>query len=136
MAFSSEDALENWENLAPLSIIHSSEDDFDLMKTFTNEAAYVGKKLTTNISVPANIHKMEFRNFWINTLKPSEFVMKTIMEGYELPFKTIPPPFLREKQCQRKTRHGVHQSRGEKVGAAGVHKEGGRKAPLCSSSQH
>ena len=49
---------------------HSSDDI--LVKSLVNEASYAGKRLTTKSSVPANIHRKEFRDFWMNTLKPDE----------------------------------------------------------------
>ena len=99
MAVSREDVLEIWDNLELLADISSSGDDVDILKSFTNEAYYVGRWLSTNIAVPGNIHKMELRSFWVNSLKPSEFVMKTIVEGYELPFTSIPPPSFESKNA-------------------------------------
>ena len=67
-----------------------SSDDA-LVKSLVNEAKYAGKKLTTKSSVPANIHRLEFREFWLNTLKPDEFVRDTIENGYRLPLLVEPP---------------------------------------------
>ena len=73
---------------------HSSDDT--LVKSLVNEASYAGKRLTTKSSVPANIHRKEFRDFWINTLKPDEFVRDTIENGYRLPLLVEPPESFEE----------------------------------------
>ena len=66
-------------------------DDLALVESIRNEAKYEGRRLVTSSQVPANIHREEFRDFWINVLKPTEFVMNTIVNGYSLPFKELPP---------------------------------------------
>ena len=43
--------------------------DLFLLKSLDNQAVYEGEKLTTKASVPANFHKPQFRDFWLNTLK-------------------------------------------------------------------
>ena len=63
-----------------------------ILKTLQNDSLYVGRKLVTDIRVPGNIHKEEYRDFWIHDLKPSSFVVDVIETGYKLPFKEIPPP--------------------------------------------
>lgn len=73
---------------------HSSDDK--LVKSLVNEAQYAGKRLTTKASVPANIHRTEFRDFWINTLKPDDFVRETIEGGYKLPLLVEPPESFEE----------------------------------------
>ena len=35
-------------------------------------------------------------SFWKNVLKPSAFVLNVVDQGYILPLKSIPPPFLGE----------------------------------------
>ena len=66
-----------------------------LSETLVNEASYVGRRLSTNIHVPANIHKPQYREFWCETLKPSRYVLDIIKFGYKLPFSSavrwIPP---------------------------------------------
>ena len=64
----------------------------NLMDELVNDAVYVGRKLSTNVSVPGNIGKPQFKDFWLNKLKPSELVKEVVTEGYKLPFKSIPPP--------------------------------------------
>ena len=71
-------------------------------KILVNEGDYVGRRLSTNTRVPGNPHKQEFREFWEKEIKPSSFVLKTIQEGYVLPFKQIPPPsFERNNKSAR-----------------------------------
>ena len=58
--------------------------------------------MTTSVDVPGNVHKLQFRSFWHDIFKAPEFMMKTLEEGYELPFHTIPPEsfeaaFVREE---------------------------------------
>ena len=62
-----------------------------LSETLVNEASYVGRRLSTNIHVPANIHKPQYREFWCETLKPSRYVLDIIKFGYKLPFSSEPP---------------------------------------------
>lgn len=73
---------------------HSSDDP--LVKSLVNQASYVGKTLTTRSSVPANIHRLEFREFWENTLECDELVRDTIVNGYSLPFIEEPPESFEE----------------------------------------
>ena len=63
-----------------------------VISSLENDSHYVGRRLVTDIRVPGNIHKLEYRDFWINFLKPSEFVTEVIENGYSLPFATLPPP--------------------------------------------
>ena len=62
-----------------------------LVKSLVNQASYAGKQLTTKAAVPANIHKGKFREFWLDVLKPDEFVRDTIITGYSLPLREEPP---------------------------------------------
>ena len=87
-----ESDLELLNDFSSLGHIACDESDVSLVQSLSNDATYVGRKLTTDVSVPGNIHKSRFRKFWENDLKPSDFVLKTLKEGYELPFDTIPPP--------------------------------------------
>ena len=60
-----------------------------LAKSLVNQASYAGKQLTTKAAVPANIHKGKFREFWLNVLKPDEFVSDTIINCYSLPLRAL-----------------------------------------------
>ena len=83
-------------------LVDCDDDDYTLVQSLTNEADYIGRKLTTNKKVPGNIHKDHYREFWVNVLKPSDLVLKTISEGYSLPFKSFPPPsFERNNKSAR-----------------------------------
>ena len=99
------DHIASEEELSSGSFAHlvdCDDDDFGLVQSLSNDGIYVGRKLTTNRSVPANIHRLKFRDFWMNTLKPNKLVMDTIMEGYSLPFHSIPPPsFERNNKSAR-----------------------------------
>ena len=66
--------------------------DGHLVDELRNDSEYVGRKLSTNISIPGNIGKREFREFWMEKLKPTDLVKGVITEGYKLPFKSLPPP--------------------------------------------
>ena len=69
----------------------TAEDSQVVEQILVNESDYVGRKLSTNLEVPGNPHKSEYRVFWEREIKPNQFVMKTIREGYELPFRETPP---------------------------------------------
>ena len=82
-----------------LSFIDCSPDDSLMVQNLlTNEGDYAGRRLSTNIDVPGNPHKLKFRSFWENDLKPSTFVLQTIQDGYKLPFSQIPPSSFEKKQ--------------------------------------
>ena len=70
----------------------TDELDAKLVDELVNDSEYVGRKLSTNVSVPGNIGKEEFEDFWINKLNPSDLVKEVVTEGYKLPFKQIPLP--------------------------------------------
>ena len=68
------------------------ESDRPMLEALVNDSNYVGRRLSTNISVPGSISKPQFRSFWKNVLKPSKEVMNIVENGYKLPFETTPPP--------------------------------------------
>ena len=82
-----------FEHLASFDC-ESSDDK--LVKSLVNQSSYAGKRLTTNTQAPANIHKPEFRDFWLNSLKPDSLVRDTILNGYSLPFTEEPPESFEE----------------------------------------
>ena len=83
-------------------LVDCDDSDYELVQSLTNDAEYVGRRLSTNVAVPGNIHKMQYRDFWKDVLKPSQLVMDTIEHGYSLPFKSIPPPsFERNNRSAR-----------------------------------
>ena len=50
--------------------VASDEDDFELVKTLSNEAKYLGKKLSINVGVPGRLAKEErFSDFYEEVLK-------------------------------------------------------------------
>ena len=65
----------------------------------------------TAVKVVGNIHKKEFGQFWLDTLKPEAWTCRVLQEGYKLSFLTQPDkhiegnnqsakqklPFLKEK---------------------------------------
>ena len=63
---------------------HVDESESHLVDELMNNADYVGRKLVTNISVPGNIGKQEFREFWMEKLKPTDLVKGVVTEGYRL----------------------------------------------------
>ena len=75
-----------------LEDIHCLQGEEHILKSLQNDSHYVGRKLITDVRVPGNIHREEYRDFWINELRPSSFVMDVIKSGYKLPFKEFPPP--------------------------------------------
>ena len=75
--------------------LHS--EDAHLEFTLVNELDYVGRKLTTNSSVPSNIHRDKFLKFWKEELEAPSFVIDTLVNGYSLPFASEPPPSFEKK---------------------------------------
>ena len=88
----SDQELLQLESLECFGEVYCDESDVALVRTLTNDSSYVGRKLTTDTDVPGNIHKPKYREFWRDKLKPSDLVMRTIVEGYELLFESVPPP--------------------------------------------
>ena len=68
-----------------------NSEDAHLGQTLVNEMDYVGRKLTTNNSVPGNIHREKYLNFWRDELE-AHFVIDQLVNGYSLPFAVDPPP--------------------------------------------
>ena len=57
-----------------------------------NEAAYSGKKLSTNVKVPGRLKKDPgFANFYEDVLHADPEVIATVREGYYFPFEIQPP---------------------------------------------
>ena len=91
----------------PEAFNHLAEVDFhsndnDLVKSLVNKSSYLGKKLTTRTTVPASIHRVEFRDFWLNSIKPDQYVMDTISYGYKLPFISEPPESFEDNNVSAK----------------------------------
>ena len=78
------------------------EEDSQLVSSLENQTEYLGRKLSTNTSVPGNIHRPRFREFWEKELEAPQFVMDTLSVGYSLPFAELPPPsFERNNKSAR-----------------------------------
>ena len=77
--------------LGVLAEVDCTPDDATLVGSLELQGDYVGRRLTTNVSVPGNIHKSQFRDFWMHNLECSQLVKDTISDGYQLPFQEIPP---------------------------------------------
>ena len=63
-----------WEPWVQVDLVEGGEllpGEEGLLKTLTNESEYLGKKLSTNVDVPGNIHKLQFREFWEKELECS-----------------------------------------------------------------
>ena len=82
----------------------AAEDSKMVEQILVNESDYVGRKLSMNLKVPGNPHKSEYRVFWEREIKPNQFVMKTIREGYELPFRETPPQLTLKGTTDRPVR--------------------------------
>ena len=67
------------------------EDEKHVVDNLTNDAFYVGRKLSTNRKVPGNIHREEYQDFWMNKIKPSQMIKDVIEHKYRLPFSSEPP---------------------------------------------
>ena len=67
--------------LQNFSDVQFFESDAALVGSLENHLQYEGRRLTTNVDVPGNIHKQKFRSFWRDVLKDPDFVLKTLEEG-------------------------------------------------------
>ena len=95
----SEKELQLIKNLV-FSDLEFGEEDANLASSLENQLDYVGRRLSTNISVPGNIHRPRFREFWQKELEAPEFVIETLASGYSLPFTETLPPLV-SKQTTR-----------------------------------
>ena len=43
------------------------------MESLSNDALFIGRKLTTNTKVPGIIHNVDFTKFWWNEIKSHRF---------------------------------------------------------------
>ena len=78
--------------LTDLSEVCCNPEDSEIVQEMlVNDGDYFGRKLSTNVSVPGNPHKVQFREFWTSEIKPSSFILDTIEYGYKLPFSQVPP---------------------------------------------
>ena len=92
-----------------------------LAHKFKNESSLLDKPLSTNSSVPGNIHSPEYLDFWIQVLKVDENFVRFLKDGYALPFKNgIPPPSVfskNNKSFMEKKQFGIEEiERLEKLG--------------------
>ena len=86
-----DDLLLNPHNFQSFASVDCAHGDGPVVQELELQGDYVGRRLTTNTCVPANIHRPEFREFWFETLFCSDLVKDTIQNGYELPFAELPP---------------------------------------------
>ena len=69
-----------------------------LAHEFKNQSSLLDKPLSTNSSVPGNIHSPEYLDYWIQVLKVSENFVRFLKYGYALPFKNdVPSPSVFSK---------------------------------------
>ena len=92
MEYSQELSEDELLKLKVFSDFELNKEDGHLGQTLVNELYYVGRRLTTNTSVPANIHREKYFKFWEEELEAPEFVLDTLRNGYSLPFSSEPPP--------------------------------------------
>ena len=69
------------------------EEDSQLVSSLENQTEYLGRRLSTNTSVPGNIHRPRYREFWEKELEAPQFVL-----GH--PFCRLLPPLLRASPSQ------------------------------------
>ena len=67
-----------------LADVEANSEDVDLLRSIEHAGSYLGRRLTTNVSVPGNISNPRYRSFWTETLQCSDFVLQTISEGISL----------------------------------------------------
>ena len=96
-------------------------DDLELGKTLVNEMDYVGRRLTTNNSVPANIHRDKFLPFWRDELEAPPFVLDQIQKWLFAAFCCGSSTQHGEEQLECPEGHALCPPRGEAVGAARLH---------------
>ena len=83
-----------WENdIVQSSKIVWHETETHLAQELKNESSLLAKPLSTNISVPGNIHNPEFFDFWVKVLNVGPKFQKFLQQGYALQFiDRVPPP--------------------------------------------
>ena len=96
-------------NIAPgvqLGDLDCHESDVAMVETIiSNDSDYIGRRLSTDRRVPGRVNQLQFRDYWLNVLKPSsELLRDTIVNGYKLPFiddEPPPPSFSRNNRSAR-----------------------------------
>ena len=67
----------------------------DLGRSLENEGDYIGKKLSTNSSVPGRLCRdPKYPDFYRDVLKADKKVIKIVTKGYLVPFDLNPPPAI------------------------------------------
>ena len=67
----------------------------DLGRSLENEGDYIGKKLSTNSSVPGRLCRdPNYPDFYRDVLKADKKVIKIVTKGYLVPFDLNPPPAI------------------------------------------
>ena len=61
-ATASKPSVDSFEFLADFDCEAS---DVGVVKSLVNQSSYAGKQLSTKAAVPANIHREQFRDFWL-----------------------------------------------------------------------
>ena len=113
---------EELKNLAKLQVsaeVDFGEEDVVLAHSLENELEYVRRRLTTNVDVPGNIHKEQYRQFWREEIEAPEFILKTLEEGYELPFSSIPPPSFKQNNASARQDMGFVRAEVARLEALG-----------------
>ena len=53
----------------------------------------LNETVTEKKFLPGGIHEITVQDFWLSTLKASEWVMSIITEGYKIPFMSFPTDY-------------------------------------------
>ena len=70
----SDSELYSWDHFETFAKVDGNDSDLALVKSLKNDADYVGRELTTRVSVPGNIHRLQFRQFWMEILNCSDLI--------------------------------------------------------------
>ena len=63
-------------NSPVFSEVEFEDSDSRLFSSLENNLEYVGRRLSTNVDVPGNIHMKKYFQFWKEELKAPDFVLK------------------------------------------------------------
>ena len=70
----SDSELYSWDHFETFAKVDGNDSDLALVKSLKNDADYVGRELITRVSVPGNIHRLQFRQFWMEILNCSDLI--------------------------------------------------------------
>jgi len=75
------------------SLVFDHKLEGEMVEESTESDNKIESKIVFNDFEAGAIHKKEFRDFWVNTLKSDVWVLSTLDKGYMIPFSSQPSKY-------------------------------------------